>query len=160
MNERVKHLRKDLLNMSMEAFGGKIGLTKAAISSFEAGRNGMSDMAIKAICREFNVNEEWLRNGVGEVFNALDPEEDLQELAAKIMTDTPESFRRRFISVLARLNDGQWRVLAEISDMLAEGCQEDLADPAKDAEAEYIKKISKIVQKADATASSSTEEDA
>lgn len=153
INERLKDLRVNMLKINQENFGDRIGVSKSSVSQIEKGYNQPMAQTVKSICREFNVNEQWLREGTGDVFSVLDPEEELQELAAKIMTDTPESFRRRFISVLARLNDGQWRVLAE-------GCQEDLADPAKDAEAEYIKKISKIVQKADATASSSTEEDA
>lgn len=72
MNSRVKNLRKNILKMSMEAFGDKIGLSKAAISSFEAGKNGMSDMAVLAICREYDVNEEWLRDGTGEIFREPD----------------------------------------------------------------------------------------
>lgn len=118
MNDRVKKLRKNILKMSMEAFGKKIGLSKAGISSFEAGKNGISEMAILAICREYGVREEWLRDGTGDIFVQKSAEEELNTLADKIMTDTPESFRRRFVSMLAKLTDEQWKVLSDMEDML------------------------------------------
>jgi len=159
MKDRIKYLRKDLLKMSMEAFGGKIGLSKAAISSFESGKNGMSDMAVKSICREFGVSEIWIRSGVGNVFCDMSSEEELQRLADRIMVDTPDSFRRRFISVLAKLNDDQWAALAEISDMLAkENDERSLADLEKDAEEEYIKKSSGSARSTDTNVLNSTED--
>lgn len=118
MNERVKYLRKNVLRMSMEAFGKKIGLSKAGISSFEAGKNGISDMAILAICREYGVREEWLREGTGEIFVKKSAEDELDELARKVMADTPDSFRRRFVSMLAKLNDEQWKLLSDMEDMM------------------------------------------
>lgn len=71
MNERVKQLRKEL-KLSGEKFGDKIGVKRAAISKIENGATGLSEQNIKSICREFNVNENWLRNGEGEMFNPVD----------------------------------------------------------------------------------------
>lgn len=67
MKERIRELRKHL-NMTMDEFGARIGLSKAAISLIENGRNGARDQTIFAICREFGVNETWLRTGEGEMF--------------------------------------------------------------------------------------------
>jgi transcriptional regulator with XRE-family HTH domain len=67
MKERIRELRKHL-NMTMDEFGAHIGLSKAAISLIESGRNGARDQTIFAICREFGVNEQWLRTGEGEMF--------------------------------------------------------------------------------------------
>ncbi len=67
MKERIRELRKHL-NMTMDEFGARIGLSKAAISLIESGRNGARDQTIFAICREFGVNEQWLRTGEGEMF--------------------------------------------------------------------------------------------
>ncbi|WP_243099024.1 helix-turn-helix domain-containing protein [Clostridium sp. AF22-10] len=70
MNERVKAVRKhENVNLSQEAFGNRIGLTKAAISKIEKGVSKMSEQTILSICREFNVNEEWLRTGSGDMFS-------------------------------------------------------------------------------------------
>lgn len=66
MKERIRELRKHL-NMTMDEFGARIGLSKAAISLIESGRNGARDQTIFAICREFGVNEQWLRTGEGEM---------------------------------------------------------------------------------------------
>lgn len=67
MNERVKELRKTL-NLTMEKFGEQLGVTRSAISNIENGNRNLTDQMLRAICREFCVNENWLRNGVGEMF--------------------------------------------------------------------------------------------
>lgn len=65
--ERVRELRKTL-DYTLDKFGGKLGVQKAAISKIEKGENNLTDQMILSICREFNVNEEWLRNGNGDMF--------------------------------------------------------------------------------------------
>ncbi len=67
MNERIKLLRKTL-KLSGEKFGEKLGVKRSAISDLETGRNNLSEQMLLAICREYNVNEEWLRTGEGEMF--------------------------------------------------------------------------------------------
>lgn len=67
MNERIKELRKNL-NLTMEKFGTRLGVGKTAISKLENGERNLTDLMSKSICREFNVNEEWLRTGKGEMF--------------------------------------------------------------------------------------------
>lgn len=67
MNERIKELRKNL-DLTMEKFGARLGVGKTAISKLENGERNLTDLMFKSICREFNVNEEWLRNGTGEPF--------------------------------------------------------------------------------------------
>lgn len=70
MNERVKELRKHL-GLSGEKFGAKLGLTRMAISNIENDRYNLTEANILSICREFNVSEDWLRYGAGEMFNEL-----------------------------------------------------------------------------------------
>lgn len=67
MNERLKILRKTL-KLSGEKFGEKIGVKRSAISQIETGKNNLSDQIIKNICTVYNVSEEWLRTGEGEMF--------------------------------------------------------------------------------------------
>lgn len=85
MKERIRELRKHL-NMTMDEFGARIGLSKAAISLIESGRNGARDQTIFAICREFGVNEHWLRTGEGEMFEQT-RETVLDRLAAEYSLD-------------------------------------------------------------------------
>ena len=67
MNERIKLLRT-ILGLSGEKFGERIGLSKFAISNIETGKNNLTEQTIISLCREYNVNEEWLRTGNGEMF--------------------------------------------------------------------------------------------
>ena len=71
MNERIKQLRKTL-GLSGEKFGEPLGVKRSAISDIERGRNNLSAQMLKSICREFNVSEEWLRNGTGDMFISAD----------------------------------------------------------------------------------------
>ena len=118
MNERIKYLRKEILHLSMEEFGDRIHISKAAISRAEAGLNGISNQTIDLICREYGVREEWLRTGSGDIFVKKTIEDELSDLAEKVMTDTPDSFRRRFVTMLAKLTDDQWKLLSEMESML------------------------------------------
>ena len=86
-NERVKAVRIEK-GLTMEKFGEKLGVQKSAISKIEHGDNSVSDQIRTAICREFNVREEWLRDGTGEMFSQGFSEQ-LLALAAKY--NLPES---------------------------------------------------------------------
>lgn len=78
MNKRIRKLRKTL-DLTQQEFGERIGMKQNTIALIEGGRN-TSDQTIFAICREFNVNEEWLRDGSGDMFKAS-PTEVLDALA-------------------------------------------------------------------------------
>lgn len=67
MNERVKELRK-ILQINQETFSSKINISRSHYALIEGGTKNITDRVIFDICREFNVNEEWLRNGNGEMF--------------------------------------------------------------------------------------------
>ena len=67
MNERLKELRK-ALHLTQKAFAGKIGAKQNTVATYEMGRNNPSDPVIHSICIAFGVNENWLRNGVGDMF--------------------------------------------------------------------------------------------
>ena len=113
MNNRLKELRKEL-GLSGEKFGEKIGVKKAAISKIESGVVGLSDSNILAICREFNVNEEWLRFGTGEMFKDMTLDEEIISFVGDIQWDASNTFKKRFISAIAKLNEEEWKVLEKI----------------------------------------------
>ena len=69
MNERIKALRKKL-KMSQDIFAEKLGLTKNYISLIENGNRSLSRQSMKVLCSMFNVNEDWLRNGIGDMFKS------------------------------------------------------------------------------------------
>ncbi len=69
-NERVRVIRKSL-NLTMEAFGTRLGVGKTAISKIESGERSLTDQMKKLICREFNASYDWLEYGQGEMFSDL-----------------------------------------------------------------------------------------
>jgi transcriptional regulator with XRE-family HTH domain len=68
MNSRIKQLRT-ALKLTLEEFGDRIGVTRAAVSKWENGDRGIADSMVVSICREFNVNEQWLRTGEGRMLS-------------------------------------------------------------------------------------------
>lgn len=85
MNRRIKELRTSL-NLSAEKFGSRVGVTRSAISRIENGVVNVTEQMIHSICREYNVREEWLRNGNGEMF--LDfTEDEFSKAAATLSND-------------------------------------------------------------------------
>lgn len=75
-NERIKQVRKSY-SLTLEAFGERVGVTRAAISKIENGSRNVTDQMRRSVCREFGVNEEWLLTGEGEMFtNTLSHELD------------------------------------------------------------------------------------
>lgn len=127
MNTRVKTVRKSV-GLTLEKFGERIGITASSVSAIEVGKNNPSEQTIRAICREFGVNEIWLRTGAGEMFR---PEEESEELARnlkRLMNGRPDSLARRAVRVLLRYEpDGpEWQVLEKIyTDVLAEAEKKD-----------------------------------
>ena len=117
MGERVRELRR-ALGLSGERFGERVGVGKSAISDIERGRNNLTEQMMKAICREFNVNETWLRTGNGEMFLKLDREMEIARLTRDLLLEEEDSFKNRVITVLAKLTPEQWKVLSEIAEGL------------------------------------------
>lgn len=68
MRTRVRQLRKELLKLNQTEFGRKIGIGQQSVANIENGTNTLTERNFDAICEKFNVNPEWLRHGVGEVF--------------------------------------------------------------------------------------------
>lgn len=120
MNERIKQVRK-LKNLSQSAFGEPFGASRDMINNVENGRAAVSDMMIAAICRTYNVNEVWLRTGVGEPFASKSREAEMGELVRKLMADRPEAFRVRLITALLRFDPegAEWQVLENIYKSVA-----------------------------------------
>lgn len=127
MNDRIKELRKEL-GLSGEKFGERIGVKKAAISKIESGVVGLSDSNILAICREFNVNEDWLRYGTGEMFKDMTLDEEIISFIGEIQWDASSTFKKRFISAIAKLSDEEWKVLEKIIVDMASNVEENKKD--------------------------------
>lgn len=117
MKNRIKSLRKNL-NMNQTDFGSKIGLKQTTIAGYETGSREPNDAVILSICKEFNVNEKWLRNGTGEMFNKRTKDQKIADFIGDIFLEEEESFKRRFVSMVADMDEDQWALLAKMANAL------------------------------------------
>jgi len=109
LKNRIKELRKEL-NLNQTDFGDKIGVKQGSVAGYESGARTPIDAVITSICREFGVNELWLRQGVGEMFQAKSREEEMEALFTQLWREDPtsESFKSRFIAAALRAGPEAW----------------------------------------------------
>ena len=117
MDERIKKLRK-ILGITQQELANRIGIKRNTIATYESGRNEPIDAVISLICREFNVNEHWLRTGEGEMFLQLTKKDELILWANTALNKGSEDFKNRFVDALSKLNENDWELLANIAETL------------------------------------------
>lgn len=82
MEARLKAVRK-AVGLTQQEFADRLGIKRGAVANYEIGRNDPIDAVISLICREFGVNETWLRTGEGEMFMRA-PTDIVSEVAEKL----------------------------------------------------------------------------
>lgn len=107
MNERLKKLRRTL-DLTQQEFADKIGIKRNTMAQYEIGRNEPIDAVIISICREFNVNENWLRTGKGDMFNSSDDE--YVAIIDRIMAGENE-FAKNIFKTFAMFDEADWNAL-------------------------------------------------
>lgn len=115
MNIRIAEIRK-AVNLTQEKFAAQLGLSRNFLWMIEKGDRVPSDRTIADICREFNVNENWLRTGEGEMFNPQD--EKLAAFVGSLVADDSEPFKRRMVELLADLTPEEWKLLEKMAERL------------------------------------------
>lgn len=114
MNERLKKLRKTL-DMTQQEFADKLRVPRNTIGGYEVGKSNPSDAAVNNICNTFNVNEEWLREGKGEMFIKMTRDEEIATFIGKTLHSEGDSFKKRLISALSALNESDWETLEKLA---------------------------------------------
>ena len=117
VNERIKKLRKSL-GLTQQEFSDRIKVKRNTVATYEMGRSMPSDAAISLICREFNVNETWLRTGEGDMFKPVNRDQEIADFMADVLKGEPD-FRTKLISVMARLSADEWAMLERRARELA-----------------------------------------
>ena len=117
MKDRIKKIRKEL-NLTQQKFADRIGVRQNTVAQYEMGRNVPIDSVISLICREFNVNENWLRTGQGEMFLKQTRDEQIASFIGSLQFDESDSFKKRFVSMLAALDESDWEVLEKMVIMM------------------------------------------
>ena len=127
MNERIKAVRL-ALGISQEEFGKRLGVTRGAITNIELNKVEPKPLFVDLICREFNVNEDWLKNGAEPMFLQRSRNEELSACFGDLLNGEPD-FKHRLISVMSRLSVDQWQMLADMANMLVEEMQKEKPSP-------------------------------
>ena len=106
IHERLRYLREQL-NLTTRAFGAAINMSGGAITNMEKGTRNVTERTIRDVCREYNVNPDWLINGNEPIFediaNELDIDDDVKQLAKQysLLSDTDRELVKRMINSLA-----------------------------------------------------------
>lgn len=116
---RIRELRKTL-EMTQNDFAIRIGLTQNTITKYETGLRSPSNQIVISICREFNVNEDWLRTGAGDMFNPMSEDEELDLYIGRI-SGSEDKFKKNLLKALCKLTDEEWNVLKKIIAEMKEG---------------------------------------
>lgn len=124
MNDRIKELRK-ALGLSQDEFGRRLGVTRGAVTNIELNKVEPKPLFVDLICREFNVNELWLREGIGEMFQERTRSEELAAFFGDVQAEG--GFKEAFLTVLARLGPEEWALIERKARELAEEIKK--ADP-------------------------------
>ena len=108
MNERIKELRK-ALKLTQQEFADRLNIKRGAIANYEVGRNEPIDAVISLICEKYNVNEEWLRDGTGDMFRA--EEENSIIAKATMLLGEKDPLFEAFIDTYSRLTPKNREIL-------------------------------------------------
>lgn len=117
MKDRLKQLRKTL-GLTQQAFADKLGVKRNTVGQWECGINPLTDQTIFSICREFDVNKDWLRTGEGEMFVIRSDEEEIAAFLGDVLSDEGETYKKQLILALANLSDEGWRGIKEFLDAI------------------------------------------
>lgn len=115
MGERIKELRK-ALKMTQQKFADRLNVQRGSIASYETGRISPSNAAISLICKELNVSEDWLRNGNGDMFIPMTRDEEIASFIGSVQADVDDTFKKRFISALAKLSTEEWKAIEHLME--------------------------------------------
>lgn len=127
LKDRLKKLRKTL-DMTQQEFADKIGIARGNIGAYEVGKNALSDAVISLICKtdfppKGKVNEKWLRTGEGgddNMFIEAPRDEQISKFVGELLKEEEDSFKKRFISMLAALDESDWESLKKMVELLQE----------------------------------------
>lgn len=113
MKDRLKLIRKNAGKNQTE-FGATLGLKQSTITAYETGARTPLDTVITSICREYNINETWLRTGEGEMYVVHTIEDALGDLFDAVTDDPPDAFRKKVFLGLANLSPEDWETVERI----------------------------------------------
>ena len=121
MSLQIKKLRQTL-SLTQKAFGERIGLKPNSVSDIENGKNSLTDIVSKSICKEFGVNEKWLRTGEGKMFNQLREDDEVAIYVSDLLEET-NPFYDLILDIMKsyqKLDPNSKEVIHQMSENLVE----------------------------------------
>lgn len=134
-SDRIDRLIQDKTGGNKSKFARRLNVTPAYISKLCKDKETIpSDRTIADICREFNVNEDWLRTGRGDPDIQLSRDEELAQFFGDVMKGEDPDFRRRLLSVMSRLTTDEWALLERMAWKLVDELRQDSGQEASSEE--------------------------
>ena len=113
MKDRIREIR--IANkLKQSEFGGRLGIKGNTVTGYETGVRTPSDAVIVSICREFGVNEDWLRNGTGEMYPPKTRGQEISEIVKSASTNDPEEAVKFFTNLLSEMTDAEILLMNEV----------------------------------------------
>lgn len=109
------------LDLKKVEFAEIIKIDQSLISKIISGKRMPSNRTISDICREFDVNEEWLKTGKGSMFVDRTKDEELAYLVGKLLSNEEDSFKKRLIAALLKLDESEWATVEKIAEEITKG---------------------------------------
>lgn len=109
------------LEMKKVQFAERLKIDQSYVTQLTNGKRNPSDRLISDICREFNVSEDWLRTGNGQMFRPISRSQELTEFVGKILKGDDDNFKRCFVAVLAQLDESEWELIEKMAKKLSSG---------------------------------------
>lgn len=119
VNGRITLLRKEL-KLSQTEFGKRIGVSRGVIKNIDDKNVQAKPLLIDQICKEYNVNREWLVEGEGEMFIESTRDEQIIEFVSKALVGEDDTFKKRLITALIDMTVEEWEALEKLINRLAQ----------------------------------------
>lgn len=122
LSERIKEIRKSE-NLTQQKFAERLGIKQNTVAQYEIGRNVPIDAIITAICREFSVNENWIRYGTGEMKSETTQKQRLSKFFGDVLATAPDD-RSAFIAALDSLPPEFWPIIVDVARGIVQNIKE------------------------------------
>lgn len=147
MKSRILQIRK-YLGLSQKAFGEALGVTRDVIANYENGRVVPTQTIIKLLGTKYSISQTWLETGDGEMLDRVNKKSDLEILFETLSTHDKDGYKKRLVSVMARLQPEDWEVLERIAREMLQ--TEPAAQPDPVAEMAELKQRVEALEKEEA----------
>ena len=116
MGERIKELRS-VLRLTQEDFSSRVSLARNTVANYECGRREPNNSVITLICREFDVNEDWLRTGEGDMFIEMPEDEELGRYIGEILAGEDDFIKNLVINYM-KLDENNKKIIRDFMKSL------------------------------------------